>query len=58
MQSKLILHETKVPYLFYYMPTAHSNRKFTNLKNYENVNIINVFPFPGFTTNHWVIVNF
>ena len=22
---KLVLHETKVPYLFNYMPTAHSN---------------------------------
>ena len=45
-------------YLFNYMPTAHSSRKIDKFKNYEIVNIINVFPIPGFTTNRWVIVNF
>ena len=55
--KKIDIALTKVPYLFCYMPTAHSNIKIKNLENYENVNIIDMFlPYPGFTTNHWVIL--
>ena len=41
----LVLHETEVPFLFIICLLLIQIKQFHKLKNYDNVNIIDMFPF-------------